>query len=87
MVRTRGSRSYSLHWIALDRHVLIVSVTSNGIGYGVYVGAVHGEDYDREALTVVVNGSLVTSSLAEVYFEPPKEGDSMHFFHKEPFLP
>ncbi len=71
MTEVRGLKSYSLEWVALDKHVLLVKVSSEGQDNGVYIGAVERKDYDVEALGVVVNGSAVWWQLAGVYFEPP----------------
>lgn len=65
-----GSRSYNFMWVALDKHVLMVKVTSEGVNHGHYIGAVKGEDYDDEAIGVPVNGSLLGDVAGEVYFHP-----------------
>ena len=69
MTEGRGSKSYTLSWVALDRRVLLVQLKSEGAFHGAYIGAVKGEDYDAEALGVVASGEWVSTELAEIYFE------------------
>jgi hypothetical protein len=69
IIDARGSKHYTLSWVALDKHVLLVQLTSEGAYHGAYIGAVKGEDYDAEALGVVANGDQPSSVLTEVYFK------------------
>ncbi len=64
----RGSKSYTLSWVALDKRVLIVEVRSTGTNHGAFIGAVEGADYGTEALDVVGNGSVV-NELGHIYFK------------------
>src|ERR1700688_4629553 len=66
----RGNKSYTLDWVTLDKHVLLVRLRSGGINYGCYIGAVRGEDNDAEALGVVGGGTEVRHSFPEVFFNP-----------------
>lgn len=70
---TRGSRRVfplAFHWVALDRHVLLVDVRTESDYRGTFIGPAKGEDYGEEALEVAVNGSPVWDLFSEVYFEP-----------------
>ncbi|MDE1854079.1 MAG: hypothetical protein KGI38_10115, partial [Thaumarchaeota archaeon] len=63
-----GRKSYTLEWVAPDKHVLIVNVDSDGINYGFYIGAVEGKDYGEEAFDVVKNGSGAYDPVVAAYF-------------------
>jgi hypothetical protein len=65
----RGETSYTLSWVALDKHVLLVAVSSEGAYNGAFVGAVKGEDYRLEAFEVAASGSAVLDTWAEPYFK------------------
>src|SRR2546422_5445242 len=86
MTEHQGSMSFTLRWVALDKHVLLVAVNCGSVNCDTYVGAVEGENYDEEALGVVVNGSVVSDSLSEIYFKPTP-GRIRTLFGKETFSP
>ena len=86
MTELRGTMSFTLRWVALDKHVLLVAVDCGSVNCDTYVGAVEGKNYDEEALGVVVNGSVVLDSLSEVYFKPTP-GRIRTLFGKEQFYP
>ena len=65
-----GNKSYTLYWVALEKHVLIVQVKGEkGVNHGAYIGAVKGDDYDSESLGAVGSGTEVSALLAEIYFK------------------
>jgi len=86
VTEARGSKSYTLSWVALDKHVLIVEVKSEGTNHGAFIGAVKGENYDAEALGVVTNGSAVWTLLAEIYFKGFGSGPVKPLRADEPFF-
>ncbi len=83
---TRGSRSYTLRWVALDKRVLLVAVSSGNVNHGAYIGAVRGENYDEEALEVAANGSAVSDLFAEVYFKDIASGPLKPLREAEPYF-
>ncbi len=87
MTKARGSKSYTLSWVALDKHVLIVQVKSAGNNHGAFIGAVKGEDYGAEALDVAANGSEAWAQLAEIYFKGFGSGPVKPIREAEPFFP
>jgi hypothetical protein len=65
----KGETAYSFSWVALDKHVLLVRVKSDGVDHGAYIGAVKGDNYDEEAIGVVEAGSEASSLFAYSYFD------------------
>ncbi len=86
MTGARGSRSYTLRWVALDKHVLLVELLSGRVNHGAFIGAVKGEDYGAEALNVVANGSFVPSQFGQVYFEDYGSGPVKPLREAEPYF-
>src|ERR1039458_2003717 len=70
MAEPSGNKSYTLSWVALDKHILLVKVESGeGVSHGAYIGAVKGDDYAAEALGVVGSGWQASDLLADLYFK------------------
>ncbi len=65
---TRSPNYPALRWVALDRRVLLVAAKDKNGAWDLYVGAVEGKDYNREASGVAENGSGVAIRVADVYF-------------------
>jgi hypothetical protein len=87
MIESKGTKSYNLTWVALDKHILIVEVSSAEINYGVFVGAVRGDNYDVEALEVAITGSSVWPQLADIYFKDSGSGRPIKQIHEyQPFF-
>src|SRR5437879_9462948 len=86
MTEVKGRSPYPVRGVGLDKHVLLVAVDCGSVNCDTYGGAVEGKNYDEEALGVVVNGSVVSDSLSEIYFKPTP-GRIRTLFGKETFSP
>src|SRR2546428_9680332 len=84
-VSEKGAKSYTFSWVALDKRVLIVAVSSAGVNHGAFIGAVKGEDYSAEALDVVASGSGVWPQFADIYFKGFGSGPVKPLRASEPY--
>jgi hypothetical protein len=86
MTESKGIKSYTFSWVSLDKHVLIVKVTSGEVNHGAFIGAVKGENYDAEVLDVATNGSSAWPQLAGIYFKGFGSGPVKPFREYNPFF-
>jgi len=60
--------SRRVEWKALDRRVLVVAVEGQVADWAAYIGAVPGQDHEKEWREVKDYGSKLPKEVAEVLF-------------------
>ena len=64
-----GAKPPVLAYEAVDRNVLFVAAEVGPNEWAAFVGAIEGEDRERDLGEVTKNGSALPFELAEVFFE------------------